>query len=899
MRRFLQRCLALFRRGRAEHDLDREMSSHLALVEEEYRRRGMAADEARVAARRALGSVALVKDRHRDARSFPWIEDAATDLRVAVRMLIATPGFAAVVVMTMALSVAATATLFSLSYGVLMRPLPWPESDRLVRVYETRGGRSPRVPLTVSNGTYLAWAEQPTTIEDIGGWFRNNPTTMTIDGQAERLPVAGITPSLLRVLRARPEVGRLLVDSDAAPGQVGNALMSWGVWQRRFGGRPDAIGQRVRLNDRDYTIVGIMPRDFTFPSSETAAWTPTAILPVRAGDDAIRMQIFSAMARLEPGVSAEQASSEATARGRAAPDPRQAALALFGSNGPVTVTVRPAREVITSEVRPALLILMAAVGLLFLASTASLIVLQLARVTRRRREIAVRTAIGAGSLRLIRQWLVESALLGVLGGALGLGVTTLLHRGLPSLLPPGFPRIEDVRLDWRVSAFAWIVAMLVSLSCGMVPAFRRGRDRVSDALAEGALATPATTRTPAARVRAVFMASQVAVACVLLIGAMLLTRSFVALLEADRGFDPNGVLTIRVPMPAKTTFEQRMTMLERLQSRLGELPQVTTVAFGNALPFVTSGGFRGMTMPLPRDPSRTVDVQATMRAVSPEYFQAMRLRVREGRPLAATDTASSPRVVVVNRTFAAQYLGDNPVGLHLTLRNMRHPDWEVVGVVDDMRQGSVTTDPNPTTFGGVLDPPLPELFFAHRQWEAAIEDLIVVVRTAGDPAALADDARAIVRAEDGTLPIDSVMTMEERVAGSLSGPRTYMVFLMGFALCALLIAGVGLFGVLSHTTAQRTREIGLRTALGAQRADVIALVGRQGLAITACGVVVGLLAAFALSRSLSALLYGVTARDAISFVVVPIVLLMVSLLACVVPAWRATRIDPVDALRAL
>jgi len=900
MTRFLRRFVSLFTHRHAEGELAREMASHLALLEDEYRRRGMTPDEARLAARSAMGSVALVENLHRDARSLPWIEDALIDLRVAARMLLASPGFAAVVVLTMALSIGATTTLFSLSYGVLMRPMPWPDADRVVRVFETRGGRAPRVPLTVSNGTYLAWAERPTTIEEIGGWFRNTPTTITLDGLAERVPVAGITPSLLRVLRARPEIGRVFVDRDAVPGQSGNVLISWGVWQRRLGGRTDAIGTRIRLNERDYTIVGVMPRDFMFPNAETAAWTPSSIVPVKGtDDDTIRMMIFSAMARLKPGVSPEQASSEATARGRAATDPRQAAIALFGSNGPLDVSVRPARDVITAEVRPALLILMAAVGLLVLASTANLVVLQLSRVARRKREIAVRVAIGAGAGRLVRQWLVESALLGIVGGALGLFVTVILHRALPSVLPSSFPRVDEVQLDWRVAAFAWTVAFIVSLCCGMVPAFRPRSVRLNDALVEGALATPATTKTPAARVRAACMTSQVAVACLLLVGALLLTRSFVALLDADRGFDPGGLLTVRVPMPAKTTFEQRMAMLDRLQSRLRSLPQVTDVAFGNALPFVASGGFRGMTIPLPRDPSRSVDIQAMTRAVSPEYFQAMRLRVREGRPIAATDVATSPRVVVVNRTFAAQYLGPNPVGLHLTLRNLRQQDWEVVGVVDDMRQGSVSTEAaNPTAFGGVLDPPQPELFFAHRQWDATVEDLIILLRSTGDPAALANDVRVLVRAEDASLPVDSLMTMEERVAGSLAGPRTYMVFLVGFALCALVIAGVGLFGVLSHTTAQRTREIGLRTALGAQRADVLALVGRQAMAVTLSGITIGLTAAFVLSRSLGVLLYGVSARDAISFLVVPLVVMLVSIAACAIPAWRATRINPIEALRA-
>ncbi|HVQ17231.1 MAG TPA: FtsX-like permease family protein, partial [Vicinamibacterales bacterium] len=582
-----------------------------------------------------------------------------------------------------------------------------------------------------------------------------------------------------------------------------------------------------------------------------------------------------------------------TARARGAADLKETAVALFGNNGPAGMTALPAREVMTAEVRPALLILLAAVALLFLTSTASLVVLQLSRVSRRAREIAVRTAIGAGHARLVRQWLVESSVLGIAGAASGLLMATLLHRGLPAVLPPGFPRVDDVRLDWRVAAFACAVAILVSLACGMVPAFRARREAVTGALSEGAASTPAVTRTAAARVRIAFMAGQVAVACILLVGASLLVRSFTTLLAVDRGFDPRGLLTMRVPQPPKTTFAQRMSLLERLQPRLAGLPGVTDVAFGNALPFVTAGGYRGMTMALPRDPLTKVDVQAAMRVVSPEYFRAMRLRIVKGRPLNAFDIATSAQAIVVNRTFATRYLDDRPLGQRLNLGLANVGEAEVVGVVEDMRQGGELA----STFGGVLDPPQPEIFLAHRQWPFPIEDLIVVVRTSSDPAALATDARAFVVAEDPTLPVDSVMTMEDRVAVSLAGPRSYAVFLVGFSLCALVIAGVGLFGVLSYMTSQRTREIGLRTALGARRGDVLALVGQQALTITCAGLAVGLLAAFFLSQSLSTLLYGISTRDALSFMVVPLVLIVVSIVACAAPAWRATRIDPLVALR--
>jgi putative ABC transport system permease protein len=894
MRRLLFRFLNVFRRERTEHELAREMDAHLGLLEDEHIRRGMPRDEARLAARRAMGSVALTKDLHRDARSFGWLDDARQDVRFAARMLVRSPGYGVVVIFTMALSIGATTTLFSLAYGVLMRPLPWFEPDRLVRLQETRGGQVSRVPWTMSNAAYLAWQEQPQTIEDVGGWFRARPMTLTSEGEPERFLVSSVTTSLMRVLRARPLLGRTMLDSDDAPGAPSPIVLGFDLWQRRFGSRRDIVGQIVRLDDRPYTVIGVMPEDFAFPDRETQAWTRQIVVPVNRPDGSISLMMFSAIARLRPGVTAEQASAEGVARARSAPDLKQTAIALFGNNGPAGMTALPARDVNTREVRPALLILLAAVGLLFLTSTASLVVLQLSRVARRAREIAVRTAIGAGHTRLVRQWIVESTLLGVIGAASGLLMATLLHRGLPAVLPANFPRVDDVRLDWRVALFACIVAMLVSLACGMVPAFRARRTQVTESLGEGAASTPAVTRTTAARVRTALMAGQVAVACVLLVGASLLARSFNALVDVDRGFDPRGLLTIRLPQPPKTTFEQRMTFLNRLHERLGALPTVTDVAFGNTLPFVSSGGFRGMDMYLPRDPATKAQVQSAMHAVSPEYFRAMRLRVMEGRTFQPSDTDATTSIVV-NRTFASRYLGDRPLGQRLNLGLVNVPESEVVGVVDDMRLGS--TGNESSMFGGVLDPPLPEIFVSHRQWPFPIEDVIVVIRTSDDPSALASTARAIVREENPSVPVDSILTMEDRVAASLAGPRSYAVFLVGFALCALAIAGVGLFGVLSYTTSQRTREIGLRSALGATRRDLLALVGEQALTITCAGLAVGLAAAFVLSQSLSALIYGISARDALSFLVVPLVLTVVSILACAAPAWRATKIDPLIALR--
>jgi putative ABC transport system permease protein len=894
-KRFLRRMVALVRSRRDDRELGREMDAHLALLEDEYRRRGMAPDDAALAARRKMGSVALAKDRHRDARSFPWIEDARQDLRVAIRMLLRGRGFAAVAIVTMSLSIGVTSTLFSLAYGVLMRPLPWPDGNRVIRLEETRGGRVSRVRWTMSNAAYLAWRDQPSTIEEVGGWVRSVRRNMVVDRDTDRVTLSPVTPSLFRLLRARAARGRLFLDSDTGP--VRALMLSDGLWQRRFGGRSDVIGTPVRIDGQQYTIVGVMPQGFSFPDPETEAWSALTVIPV-IGDDgnSIRLMAFSAMARLKAGVTVDQAAAEATARARTAPDLKETAVALFGTNGIAGVTAAPALEVMTADVRPALMLLLAAVGLLFVASTASLIVLQLSRVARRRREIAVRSAIGAGAARLVRQWLVESAMLGALGAAAGLLAAMFLHRALPAVLPAGFPRVHDVQLDWRVAGFACAVACLVSLACGMVPAFRGRRNQVVGALSEGASTTQSVTTTTAARVRTLLMAAQIAVACILLVGASLLLRSFVALVAADRGFDPRGVLTMQIPLPVKFAFAEHRDTLDGLQQRLRTLPGVTDVALGNALPFTTVGAYRGANLALPRDPARKVEVQLMQRSVTPEYFRAMGLRLLQGRALAPSDTATAPPVMVVNRTFAARYLGDHPLGQRLALMNNSKVPWEVVGVVDDMRQGSNGNTPA-SAFGGVLDPPLGEAFFPLTQWPYPIQDLIVVMRTTTEPAALANAARALVREADSSLVIDSTMTMEERVAGSLSGPRTYTVFLVGFALCALAIAGVGLFGVLSYTTAQRTREIGLRTALGAQRRDVLTLVSRQAIGMTLGGLAGGLIAAFFLSRTLTTLLYGVSTRDAISFAIVPLALLLVSVIACAAPAWRATSINPIDALR--
>lgn len=819
------------------------------------------------------------------------------DARYGVRLLRRQPGFALVAILTMALGIGATTMLFSVAYGVLLKPLPWPDAERLVRVTETREGRTGRVAGTVSNGTFLAWQERPSTIEGIGGWLTQT-LTMTGAGEPARLSVIPTTPSLFPILRARPLIGRLFQDGEGERNQAGLVLLSYSLWQERFSASPAIVGQLVRLDDKPYTIVGVMPREFAFPDRETQAWTAWSVPPVAGDGGALVGVIFRAIARLRADATPAQASAEATARAGGAPDMSIVARALFGAAGPIEISTVPELEAITAEVRPAVLVLLAAVALLLITATANVASLQLARATTRRREVAVRAAIGAGQRRIVRQLLIENAIVGLCGGLAGLAFAAALQRLLPALLPAGFPRLDAVAIDVRVLAFALVVSAVASVACGLLPAWHTRRVNLVETLAEGGTAPiGGALRSPLARTRGAIMAGQVAIACVLLVGAALLSRSFVSLIRADRGCDPVNVLTAQLPLPFGYPAERRGQLLELLVERLRAVPGVTHAAYSTALPFVSNGGFTAFKMRSPVHGNRDVDVQATQRIVSPDYFAAMRLRLVDGRLLSETDTATTPPAIVVNQTFARQYLGEHALGFRIPQRGPRagglrfpddHADWQVVGVVDDMRQDSVDA------------PVQPEVFASFKQLApGGMRDFspILVIRTATDPLASVATLRGIVRDLAPTLALDSVMTMEDRVLESLARPRLYAVVLAWFGVFAVLIAGVGLFGVLSFSVAQRTREIGVRSALGAQARDIVGLVLGQALWIVGVGVVIGLALALAGARLLSAFLYGISPYDGLTFAAVPIVIVLVAAVACLVPARRAATVDPLTALR--
>ena len=818
---------------------------------------------------------------------------ALADLRYGLRLLRAQRGTAALTILTIALGVGAVTTLFSVAHGVLLRPLSWATGDGVVRVIETRGGRQGRIPGTMMNGSYLAWADAPQTIEGIGAWT-GGAVTLTGAGDATRVIVTNVSPSLLELLGAKPLRGRLFLPEEGRDSNWRIAILSQGIWEQRFGAREDIVGQTISLEGSPATVVGILPRTFRFPDGDTQMWLPMWVAPVDGPNGLKRGQIFRALARLKPGVTVQQASAEATTRAAAAPDAGLTAMSLFGAKDPIQLTTVDANEAATAEVRPAIIILLIAAALLFATAIANVANMQLARAAARHRELTIRAALGAGTGRLSRQLLIENAVLGISGAALGVLLSAALHRFLPVLLPAGFPRADEIAIDTRVLAFGAMLAVVATVAAGVLPALQARRLDIARALSDGSLASAGAGRGRLAFTRLLIAGSQVAVTSVLVISAVLLTRSFLARVSADRGYDPTNVMTAAVPFPTGYSFEQRQQSRVRILERLRARPGITHAAFSTGAPLVSPGGFTSFNFvsPLTATP---LQVESIRRLVTPDYFGALGVRIRAGRALNDADTLGTPTAVVVNRSFVRKYLDDMPIekaiGVSLGALAVRGTKPEgpatIVGVSDDLRQDTVEA------------PEQAEMFVNMAQLnESALgAQSIVIIRTVDDPVSYVETLRSVAREIDPRIALDGVMTLEERLGQSLSRPRVYAVLLGGFALFALLIAGAGLFGVLSFSVTQRSRELAVRAALGATRASVIGVAVKQiGVAIVA-GLAIGIAAAIGLSSYLAPFLYGVPANDWLSFGVAPIVLLLVGVAACIVPARRVARTDPVQVLR--
>lgn len=815
------------------------------------------------------------------------------DVRYGVRVLRRQPGFAATAVALIALGVGATTTLAALVYAVLLKPLPWAHADRLVRLTETREGATREIPGILTNATYLAWIDQPKTLSAIGAW---NGETVTVTGgdAPERLQIVQATASMFSVLDTRAAVGRLFTAADETPGADRVVVLSPGLWRRHFGGDVSAIGKTIEFDGEPYRVVGVAADHLDFPTRTTQAYVPLHVQPV-VGDVPGSMRSVSlmrAIGRLSPDVSIAQAAAEGNARGRAAPSLGMVGTAMFGTEGAPRITVAPYLESVVGDVRTALLVMLSAVVLLLAASASNVSGMLLVRAAARRREIAIRAALGAQPGRLARQLLIEHLLIAVAGGVCGWLLALAIHAGLPAWLPADFPRADEVVADWRLLAVAIATSLAACLGFGVVPALLARRVDLVQALNEDSLApTGAGQKSRVGRLRALTMGSQVAIAALLLVGAALVGRSFVFLMGVDRGFDPHNLLTATLPTPTRTlTGPARAALIDDIVRRVSSAPGVIAASASNVAPLLPYDQVMAFRMPSGRAGGEMVPVRAALRTIGPGYVTALGMRLIEGREFTDADTAASEPALIINRAFVTAYLPNVHAGDTLPVTfNHTGPNHErIVGIVDDVRQRSAQ------------DPPQPEVFVNYRQLSDGLsaDAPVIVARTSGDPVALVPVLRSIVHERAPSLALDSVLTMDERLSTSLARPRLYAVMLASFAAFCLLLAGAGLFSVLSYSVAQRTREIGVRSALGARPRDIVALVVRQTMMVAGAGVAVGLGAALFVGRGMTSLFYGVTWRDPVSFAAVAAVLMVVTVLACLGPARRAARVDPLKALRA-
>ncbi|HET6630157.1 MAG TPA: ABC transporter permease [Woeseiaceae bacterium] len=807
------------------------------------------------------------------------ISDWLHDLRYAGRALARSPGFTAVAVLTVAIGIGANTAIFSVVNAVLLKPLELPEPDRLVRVYDGSAGTLG----TASPPNFVDWRRDNTVFEDMAA-YASTGAALTGVGAAKRVAGAAVTAGFFPVLGTAPMLGRAISSADTVAGQERVVVLSHGLWQRHFGADPGITGRTVQLEGRDYTVIGVMPPGFEYPAG-AELWAPLGFseeeLATQRG-----AHYLDVIARLKPGVTVGEASAQMTALARVLE------LRHPDTNTGASAAAVGLREAIVGDVRPALLILLGAVGFVLLIACANVANLLLARTAGRKRELAVRCALGAGRGRLVRYVLTESVVLATAGGVAGLLLAGLGLKLLLMLPVEAVPRLEGTELDGKVLGFTIAVSMLTGVLFGLLPALRAGSSSdLTGALKSGSAAI--TADRAGGRTRGALVVAEMALAVLLLTGAGLLLKSFVELQRVDPGFNPSGVLTFDLALPTARYPEpgQARAFFAELDRSIEALPGVESAAGVFGLPL---SGFNYTISvekqdggPAYENPGEERYTQ--VRIITPDYFRTMEIALLAGRTLTESDRAGTQPVVVVNES-AAKLLwpGDDPVGHTFELGTTLglegpHVGGTVVGVVADVKHQ------------GLGEESQPEVFAAHSQFP--VDFMSITVRTAVPPESLIGPIREQLRAIDSELPMDQVRTMEQRVAESVAQPRFYMLLLSVFAGAALFLAAIGIYGVIAYAVRNRINEIGVRRALGACAGDVLRMVIGRAMALALGGLAVGLLAAFALTRVLSGLLYDVSATDPATFIAVAVLLPAVALLASYLPARRAARIDPMTALR--
>jgi predicted permease len=859
----------LLRRDRIERELDEEVRAYLEALTDEYIAAGMTPERAARRARLQVGGIDQVKEEVRHARAGALMEQFLQDIRHGVRQLRRAPAFTAVAVLTLALGIGVSTAIFSVVDTVLLRSLPFAAPERIVSVYEGDQGRT-----VLAWTEFLSFAERAAALESVAAI---QPVTVTAIGAAQPEQASGalISTSLFPLLGVHPMMGRTFRPDEDRPGAAQVVLLSEGWWRRVYGADPAIVGRIVTLEVNEswgraverpqtYTVIGVMPASFQtlLNGLDGDVWLPLAPTP----DDSHDLFVVG---RLKAGVAADDARSdlEATVAGLQA--------SLHRDDRRMHFRVVPVIDDLLGDWQRALLVLLGAVGFVFVIACANVANLILARGSARAREFAVRAGLGAGRGRLVRQLMTESMLLAIAGGGLAIPVASWSAGLLARLAPPGVPRLDQVSLDVRVLGFMAIVVGLAALGSGLAPAFRLSHARVHASLGAGARLVDEGRSSR--RLRSGMVVSEVALAVVLLIGSGLMVRTLTGLLQVETGFDARQVVSFRISLPrhAYQTLDERADFYERLFARLATLPDVTAAGVNHAIPF---GGLATGTRVTALGATDAID--ARWQAVSPAYFEALQIPFVRGTTFDAGDMRRPMQTVVVDRLLAGRlWPGEDAIGRQLTLAGNEAP-LTVIGVTGPVRESALTEPGNPTIYVPLFP----------RQGA-------IVVRGPADLAALVPAIRQSLAEIDKVVAPTDFQMMEARIARTFAMQR-YTALLLGvFASAASLLGLVGLYGVMSFSVGQRIREIGIRTALGARRIDVLRLVLGQGARIVAAGVVVGLAAAFGLTRLLATLLFGVTATDAPTYAATSLAMVAVALAACLVPARRAARLDPVAALR--
>jgi predicted permease len=890
-RAWLSRFLGLFGRARRERELAAELESHLALHINDNLRAGMTPEEARRQALLKLGGLEQTKELYRGRRGLPLVESVWQDARFSLRGLRRSPGFTAVAVLTVAAGIGASTAVFSLVNAVFLKPMPFPHAERIVFPWQLL---PPQFNLGFKEGPwgrveFLFLSRTSRTFEYLGA-FQSDSFNLTGSGDPVRIDGLRASAGFFPALGVAPELGRTFTDEEDHPGHEHEVILSDALWRERFGADPGILGRVLDLNGAPYTVIGVMPRGFVFPRANemppiftfapgVQLWVPLAlnrgpIIPAEPDELAV-------VGRLKPGIALAQAGAEMDTLGR-----RFAAQHKFPARF-FHYELTPLYRQVTGDARRPLLLILGAVGVVLLISCSNVASLLLARSLGRRREFTLRAALGAGNGRLIRQLLTESLVLAGAGGLLGILLAEWGVHLVKIFGPPSIPHLGQTNLDWRVMAFAVGVTLLTGILLGLAPAIGATRENLVETLQSDSQRSGSN---PAGqRARNSLLVSQIALALLLVISAGLFIRTFYQLLAVDPGFHPAHVLTFELSLPAAKYPDQAhlVSLYREALGRLRALPGVQAAAVAEVVPL--GGATEGTAIRIPGRPqANSLDIPiSNYTVVSPGYFSAVGTPILRGRAFLESDDANSAPVTVISESMARKFWpGRDPLGKQVGPRSPIYPAATIVGIAADVKRISLRDDPPPEMY----------VPYTQKIWPS-LETMNIVLRTTEDPAAVATSAREAVESVDPDLPLANVKPLEEVVKASMTSTRFTMLLLAAFGALALLVATVGMYGVVSYSVAHRTREIGIRMSLGARRRDILQLVLGQGARLAGLGIAIGLAASLGVTQGMRNSLYGVRPTDPVTFAAVSLLLLCVSLLACYVPARRAMRVDPATTLR--